>query len=76
MQKDEETPYEAWDWFKDLLRLCPHHGLQRWMIIQAFHNRVTQSVRSSIDTATGGTLMNKTDDEFYNLIEEMELNNF
>ena len=48
-QKDEETLYEACEQFKDLLRLCPHHGLQRWMIIQAFYNGVTQSVRSTID---------------------------
>jgi len=27
-QKDKETLYKAWEWFKDLLRLCPHHGLQ------------------------------------------------
>jgi len=37
---------------------------------------VTQSVRSTIDAAAGGTLMNKTEDEAYNLIEEMTLNNF
>jgi len=60
MQKDEETLYEAWDQFKDLLCLCLHHGLQHWMIIQPFYNGVTQSVRSTIDAAAGGILMNKT----------------
>ena len=67
---------EAWECFKELLRLCPHHGLQRWMIIQAFYNGVTQSVRSTIDVMAGGTLMSKTEDKAYNLIEEMSLNNF
>ena len=33
-------------------------------------------MRSTIDAATGGTLMNKTEDKAYNLIEKMELNNF
>jgi len=33
MQKDEEMLCEAWERFKDLLCLCPHHGLQCWMII-------------------------------------------
>jgi len=46
------------------------------MIIQAFHNGVTQPIRSTIDAAAGGTLMNQTEDEAYNLIEKMELNNF
>jgi len=33
-------------------------------------------VRFTIDVATGGTLMSKTQDEAYNLIKEMVLNNF
>jgi len=40
------------------------------------YNGVTQSVRSTIDTAAGGTLMNKMEDEAYNLIEEMTLSNY
>ena len=46
------------------------------MIVESFYNGVTQLVRSTIDVATGGTLMNKTEDETYNLIEGMALNNF
>ena len=68
--------YEVWEHFKDLIRLCPYHGHQRWMIIQAFYDGVTQSVRSTINAAAGGTLMSKIEDEAYNLIEEMALNNF
>jgi len=37
-QRDDDTLYEAWEGFKDLLRLCPHHGLQQWMIVQTFYN--------------------------------------
>jgi len=33
-------------------------------------------LRSTIDTAAVGTLMNKTEDEAHNLIEEITLNNF
>jgi len=76
MQKDDETLYEAWEHFKDLLCLYPHYDLQRWMIIQAFYNGVTQSVRSTIDAAAGGTLMIKIEYEAYILIKEMALNNF
>ena len=68
--------YETWERFKDLLHLCPYHGVQCWMVIQAFYNSVTQSVRSTIDAAVGGTLMCKTKDEAFNLIEAMTFNNF
>ena len=40
-QKEDESLYEAWERFKDLLRLCPHHGLQKWMMVQTFYNGVT-----------------------------------
>ena len=33
-------------------------------------------MRSMIDAAAGGTLMSRTEDEAYNLIEEMVLNNY
>jgi len=33
-------------------------------------------MRSMIDVATGGTLINEIEDKSYNLIEEMTLNNF
>ena len=46
------------------------------MIIQTFYNGVIQPLRSTIDAVAAGTLMNKTEDEAYNLIEEMALNNF
>jgi len=32
LQKEDETLYEAWERFKDLLRLYPYHGLHRCMI--------------------------------------------
>ena len=70
-----ETLHEALKRFKDFLRLCPHHGLQKWMVVQTFHNPVTQPMRAMIDAAAGGTLMSKTEEEAYNLIEEMALNN-
>jgi len=46
------------------------------MVVQTFYNEVTQPVRSMIDAAAGGTLMSKTEEEAYNLIEEMTLNNY
>ena len=33
LQRDDEKLCEAWEHFKDLWHLCPHHGLQHWMII-------------------------------------------
>ena len=44
--------------------------------MQTFYDRVTQPLRSTIDATVGGNLVNETEDEAYNLTEEMALNNF
>ena len=33
MQYDQESMYEAWERYKDLLRKCPHHELPGWLQI-------------------------------------------
>ena len=43
--------------------------------MQTFYNGVTKVMRSIIDTAAGGTLMSKPEDEACNLTKEMMLNN-
>ena len=73
-QRKDESLYEACEPFKDLLRLCPDHGLQKLMVVQTFYNGVTQPVGSMINATVGGTLVSKTEDKAYNLIEEMILN--
>jgi len=46
------------------------------MIVQAFYNEVTQAMRSMIDVVGERILINKTEDEAYNLIVEVVLNNY
>ena len=41
-----------------------------------FYNGLNQSIKTSVDAAAGGTLMGKSEEEAYNLIEEMSSNNF
>ncbi|KAJ8767027.1 hypothetical protein K2173_012538 [Erythroxylum novogranatense] len=75
-QKDDETLYEAWERYKELLRLCPHHGLPSWMVLHNFYNGLLQSMRTLIDAAVGGAILNKTYADAYNLIKEMALNHY
>jgi len=72
-QQEYESLCEEWEQFKDPLRLCPHHGLQKWMVVHTFYKRIRHVMRSMIDAVAGGTLMSKPEDEAYNLIEEMAL---
>ncbi|KAF7832384.1 uncharacterized protein G2W53_014717 [Senna tora] len=50
---DNESLYEAWERFKELLRKCPHHGLPKWLQVQTFYNGLSSEIRTSIDAAAG-----------------------
>ena len=76
LQFDAETLYEAWERFKDMLRRCPHHGLPKWLVVQTFYNGLNSHTRINIDAAAGGSLMRKSLDEAYDLLEEMANNNY
>ncbi|KAL5550770.1 hypothetical protein UlMin_000946 [Ulmus minor] len=75
-QHDQESLYEAWERFKDLLRKCPHHGLPLWMQVQTFYNGLLSNTQTMVDAASGGAFFNKSPEEGYDLIEVMAGNNF
>ncbi|CAM8925993.1 unnamed protein product [Rhodiola kirilowii] len=50
---DGETLYEAWERYKEMMRLCPHHNLELWKIINTFYQKIDQGMR---------TLINQTSD--------------
>ncbi|XP_020272432.1 uncharacterized protein LOC109847612 [Asparagus officinalis] len=56
--------------------MCPHHGLEKWLIVHTFYNGLTYNTRMTVDAAVGGALMNKTIDEAYTLIEDMAQNHY
>ena len=74
-QYEGETFYEAWDRYKDLLRKYPYHGLEKWMQVHHFFNGLTRTTRTLLDASVGGTLMSKSANEAYQLLEDMTLNN-
>ncbi|XP_031275462.1 uncharacterized protein LOC116133938 [Pistacia vera] len=76
MQVDGESLYEAWERYKELLRKCPHHGLPIWLQVQTFYNGLIPANRSIIDAASGGTIMKKTPEAAYELLDEMASNSY
>ena len=73
-QKDVESLYDAWERYKDMMRICPHHGLEDWVIIHTFYNGLLYNTRLIVDAAAGGALMDKPYTEAYQLIENMAQN--
>ena len=70
-KKDGESLYDAWVRFKEIHRLCPHRGLEKWLIVQTFYNGLSYTTKMIVNAAAGGALMNKNYTEAYALIEDM-----
>ena len=68
--------YEAWERYKDLLRKCPHHELPGWLQIQTFYNGLKIENRVMVDAIAGGSLMKRTPEGAYGLLDDMALNAF
>jgi hypothetical protein len=75
-QKEGASLYEALERFKKILRLCPHHGLEKWLIVHTFYNGLSYTTKMSVDAAAGGALINKNYTETYVLIEDMAQNHY
>ncbi|GKC58953.1 zinc finger, CCHC-type containing protein [Tanacetum coccineum] len=55
-QYHEESLSEAWTRFKDLLRKVPHHGIDLWLQVQIFYDRIDQTLKRTVDYAAEGRL--------------------
>ncbi|GJR06450.1 reverse transcriptase domain-containing protein [Tanacetum coccineum] len=70
-QKPHESLFEAWERYKLSIDRCPNHNMILVTQIDTFYNGLTLSHRDTINAAAGGTFMQKTPEECYELIENM-----
>ncbi|GJW44874.1 reverse transcriptase domain-containing protein [Tanacetum coccineum] len=70
-QKPHESLFEAWERYKLSIDRCPNHNMLLVTQIDTFYNGLTLSHRDTINATTGGTFMQKTPKECYELIENM-----
>ncbi|GKC42278.1 reverse transcriptase domain-containing protein, partial [Tanacetum coccineum] len=70
-QKPHESLFEAWERYKLSIDRCSIHNMLLVTQIDTFYNGLTLSHRDTINAAAGGTFMQKTPEECYELIENM-----
>ncbi|GKB11161.1 reverse transcriptase domain-containing protein [Tanacetum coccineum] len=68
-QHFDESFYEAWDRFKDLLRACPHHGFTELHQLDTFYNGLNPSDQDSLNSAAGGNLLERSAQDVLKIIE-------
>lgn len=75
-QGDDESLFDAWERFKELLRQCPHHGIPICIQLETFYNGLIPSSRNMLDASSGGALLSKSYEEGYKLIESITANTY
>ncbi|GJX89484.1 reverse transcriptase domain-containing protein [Tanacetum coccineum] len=68
-QRFDESFYEAWDRFNDLLRACPHHGFSELHQLDTFYNALNANDQDSLNSATGGNFLDKMPHECLRIIK-------
>nr|XP_017233145.1 PREDICTED: uncharacterized protein LOC108207196 [Daucus carota subsp. sativus] len=71
-----EGLYQAWERYKALLRKCPHHGYEEWMVLSTFYGALNYDIRLSLDVAAGGNFKKAPIHQAKALLEELALNNY
>ncbi|GJX62039.1 hypothetical protein Tco_0294939 [Tanacetum coccineum] len=68
-QRFDETYYEAWDRFNDLLWACPHHGFSELHQLDTFYNALNSNDQDSLNSAAGGNFLDKMPRDCLRIIE-------
>nr|GEW96022.1 reverse transcriptase domain-containing protein [Tanacetum cinerariifolium] len=68
-QRFDESFYEAWDRFNDLLRACPHHEFSELHQLDTFYNALNVNDQDSLNSVAGGNFLDKMPRECLKIIE-------
>ena len=68
--------YDVWERYKELMRMCPHHGLEKWLLVLTFFDRLNDTNKSSLQSAYGGDFLSKTAEDDFNIIENTATNSW
>ncbi|XP_062113674.1 uncharacterized protein LOC133824717 [Humulus lupulus] len=70
-QKDNETLYQVWERFKELLTLCPHHGYEKWRLVSYFYEGLTIRERQFVEMMCNGEFLQKDPEEALEYLNEL-----
>nr|GEU60676.1 reverse transcriptase domain-containing protein [Tanacetum cinerariifolium] len=70
-QKPHKSLFEAWERYKLSIDRCPNHNMLLVTQIDTFYNGLRLSHRDTINAAAGGTFLQKTPEDCYELIKNI-----
>ncbi|KAL1317817.1 hypothetical protein AAHE18_15G160500 [Arachis hypogaea] len=74
-QGDNESLYDAWERYREMLRKCPSEMFSEWVQLDIFYYGIAEGARMSLDYSAGGSIhMRKTIEEAQELIDTVARN--
>ena len=73
-QASNESIPKTWERLQEYILVCPHHGMDNWLILQNFYNGLTQSSSDHVDPAAGGAFFSLTIERATTFIKKMVSN--
>nr|GEY02228.1 reverse transcriptase domain-containing protein [Tanacetum cinerariifolium] len=68
-QRIDETFYEVWDRFNDLLQACPHHGVSELHQLDTFYNALNSNDQDSLNSDAGVSTSTSTPEISSDVVE-------
>ena len=71
--QDGERFYQCWERFMETISACPHHGFDKWMLVNHFYDGMSPPMKQFLETMCGGDFLSKHPDEamdFLNYVVE------
>ena len=74
-QGDNESLYDAWERYREMLRNSPSEMFSKWVQLDIFYYGLTERAQISLDHSAGGSIhMRKTIEEVQELIDTVARN--
>ena len=74
-QGDNESLYDAWERYREMLRKCPSEMFSEWVQLDIFYYGLTEKAQMSLDHSAGGSIhMRKTIEDAQELIDTVARN--
>ncbi|XP_052876221.1 uncharacterized protein LOC128282046 [Gossypium arboreum] len=73
---DDESLYEEWERFKELLQKYPHHGILHCIQLETFYNGLNAHIRMVVDAFANSAILCKSYNEAYEIIERISSNSY
>ncbi|XP_022007280.1 hrp65 protein-like [Helianthus annuus] len=70
-QLSGEPLHEAFTRYKELMRKCPHHQIEKWELVKCFVRGLDDNTWNRLESTSNGTLLSNHEDDDWEFLERM-----